>query len=209
LTAELLGIGFSYRCNVALTDHDRRLLERCLKREGNAWREFVDRFAGLFVHVIRHTAQARSVDLAESDIDDLCAEVFLAILSDDMAVLRRFRGESSLATYLTVIARRIVVREVISRRMAEAFGHVKSHTANLELAGADISEISRIENQELVERMLDGLTETDASVIRQYHLEGRSYREIGEKLGIPENSIGPTLSRAREKLRQSLSASFG
>ena len=193
---------------MALTEHDRRLLERCLNREGSAWCEFVDRFAGLFVHVIRHTAQARSVELNSSDTDDLCAEVFLAILADDLAILRNFRGESSLATYLTVIARRIVVREIISRRMAEAMGHVKSHSANVELARADISEISRIENQELVERMLDGLSENEASVIRQFHLEGRTYREISEMLEIPENSIGPTLSRARERLRQSLSASF-
>ncbi len=194
---------------MALTDFDRSLLERCLKRDGGAWREFVDRFAGLFVHVIRHTAQARSVELSPSDTDDLCAEIFLAILLENLAVLKRFRGESSLATYLTVISRRIVVREVIRRRMAEAFGHVKSHNANVEMARADISDITRIENRELVQRMLDGLSEHDATVIRQFHLEGKTYREISERLGIPENSIGPTLSRAREKLRQSLSASLG
>jgi RNA polymerase sigma-70 factor (ECF subfamily) len=193
---------------VALTDRDRSLLERCLSRDGSAWREFVDRFSGLFIHVINHTAEARSVELGLSDVDDLCAEIFLAILADDVGVLRRFKGESALATYLAVISRRIIVREIISRRMAEALGHVKSHGANLEMARADISEITRIENQELVERMLDGLPENEATVIRQFHLEGRSYREISESMGIPENSIGPTLSRAREKLRQSLSASF-
>lgn len=193
---------------MALTDRDRSLLERCLSRDGSAWREFVDRFAGLFIHVINHTAHARSVELGPSDVDDLCAEIFLAILADDFGVLRRFKGESSLATYLAVISRRIVVKEIISRRMAEALGHVKSHGANLEMARADISEITRIENQELVDRMLEGLSETDATVIRQFHLEGRSYSEISESTGIPANSIGPMLSRAREKLRQSLSASF-
>ena len=45
--------------------------------------------------------------------------------------------------------------------------------------------------------------ETEAMVVKLFHLEGRSYREISSGLGIPENSIGPTLSRAREKLRQS------
>ena len=194
---------------MALTDFDRRLLERCLNRDGSAWCEFVDRFAGLFVHVIHHTAHARSVELAPGDTDDLCAEVFLAILADNLGVLRRFKGESSLATYLAVIARRIVVREIISRRMAEAFGHVKSHVGGFETARVDLSDISRIENRDLVQRMLDGLPEHDANVIRQFHLEGRSYREIGENLGIPENSIGPTLSRAREKLRQNMSSSFG
>ena len=41
----------------------------------------------------------------------------------------------------------------------------------------------------------------DAKIVRQYHLEGRSYREISAGLGVPENSIGPTLSRARARLR--------
>ena len=194
---------------MALTDFDRNLLERCLLRDGSAWRDFVDRFAGLFFHVIRHTAQARSVKLSDSDIDDLCAEIFVAILTDDFAILKRFRRESSLATYLTVIGRRIVVREIIQRRMSEALGHVKLHNVNVQLARADISEIARIENEELVEQMLAGLPAQEAAVIRQFHLEGKSYREISESLGIAENSIGPTLTRAREKLRQGLSASFG
>ena len=35
-----------------------------------------------------------------------------------------------------------------------------------------------------------------------YHLEGKSYREISQSVGMPENSIGATLSRARSKMRQ-------
>lgn len=193
---------------MALTDRDRQLVERCLARDSSAWREFVDRFSGLFVHVIHHTAEARSVELISSDVDDLCAEIFLAILANDFGILRRFKGESSLATYLAVISRRIVVREVISRRMAEAMGHVKSHSANVEMAHAGLSEFTRIENRELVQRMLDGLPEQEAEIIRQFHLEGKTYREISDRLGIPENSIGPTLARAREKLRHSLSTSY-
>lgn len=194
---------------MALTDVDRSLLERCVKRDGSAWREFVDRFAGLFVHVINHTAHARSVKLSESDVDDLNAEIFLAILADNFAILKRFRGDSALATYLTVIARRIIVREIIKRRFSEALGHVRSHNYNTQMAHADASEIARIDNEELIQQMLRGLSETDAKVVRKYHLEGKSYREISEQLGIPENSVGPTLSRAREKLRQSLSATIG
>lgn len=194
---------------MALTDVDRSLLERCVKRDGSAWREFVDRFAGLFVHVINHTAHARSVKLSESDVDDLNAEIFLAILADNFSILKRFRGDSALATYLTVIARRIIVREIIKRRFSEALGHVRSQNYNTQMAHADLSEIARIDNEELIQQMLRGLSETDAKVVRKYHLEGKSYREISEQLGIPENSVGPTLSRAREKLRQSLSASIG
>ncbi len=44
--------------------------------------------------------------------------------------------------------------------------------------------------------------ENEADVIRMYHLEGKTYQEISSSVGMPENSIGPTLSRARAKMRQ-------
>ena len=39
-------------------------------------------------------------------------------------------------------------------------------------------------------------------MVRMYHLDGKSYHEIGQAIGIPENSVGPILSRARGKMRR-------
>ncbi len=119
---------------MALTDIDRRLLKQCLTRAPGAWKDFVDRFIGLFVHVIRHTAHSRSIKITNDDIDDYCSEVFLKLIEHDYVVLRRFREQCSLATYLSVVARRIVVKEMIRRRKAEAWGHVDAHGAALESA---------------------------------------------------------------------------
>ena len=116
--------------------------------------------------------------------------------------MRQFRGKSSLATYLTVIARRIVVKEITQRRMSEALGHVQVHGASVEAAHAGQNESQRTEDREEVARMLKELPPREADVVRQFHLEGKSYREISVALGIPENSIGPTLNRARERMRQ-------
>jgi RNA polymerase sigma-70 factor, ECF subfamily len=185
---------------VAVTDSDRRMLERCLAQDPAGWRDFVDGYTALFVHVIQHTAHCRSVPLSPEDLDDLCSEIFLAVLANDMAVLRNFRGDSQLSTYLAIICRRIVVRELTRRRMAEAMGHVAVHQDALEQAGNDNE---RIENREIVALMLSGLSDKEAAVIRHYHLEGRTYSEISARVGVPENSIGPLLARAREKLRHS------
>ena len=43
---------------------------------------------------------------------------------------------------------------------------------------------------------------TEAQVVRMYHLEGKNYYEISVAVGLSENSIGPMLSRARNKMRQ-------
>ena len=53
-----------------------------------------------------------------------------------------------------------------------------------------------------VQKLMDALPQEEAEVVRLYHLEGKSYHEISAHMSIPENSIGPTLSRARAKMRQ-------
>jgi RNA polymerase sigma-70 factor, ECF subfamily len=182
---------------VALSEIDRSLLDRCLSRKARAWEDFVDRFMGLVVHVINHTAQCRSINLSAADREDLAAEVFLAIVDNDMAVLRHFRGRSSLATYLTVIARRVVVRKLVEGRSAVPLGDM---VAQAESDEAEPEQ--RIGDQEEIGRMLGQLQGPEAAVVRMYHLEGKTYQEISRSVGMPENSVGPMLSRARAKLRR-------
>ena len=86
------------RFSVSLSEIDNNLLRRCMDRKPRSWEDFVDRFLGLVIHVINHTAQSRSIRIGVEDREDLVAEVFMAIINDDFALLRRFRGESSLAT---------------------------------------------------------------------------------------------------------------
>ena len=59
-----------------------------------------------------------------------------------------------------------------------------------------------VADRDEVERLLDDLEESEAKVVRMYHLEGKSYREISSEVGVPENSVGPILSRARDKMRR-------
>jgi len=185
---------------VALSDFDRELVQRCLTRQPRAWEDFVDRFLGLVVHVVNHTSQARSIAVSSEDLEDLSSEVFAAVLADDFGVLRRFRGQSSLATYLTVVARRVVIRELLKRRIVpyQADGHEMNNVEDGEAAAAE----ERIANREQVERLLEELPGEEADIVRMYHLQGLTYHEISEQIGIPVNSVGPALSRARAKMRR-------
>jgi RNA polymerase sigma-70 factor, ECF subfamily len=190
-----------------LSEIDRNLIERCLSRKDKSWEEFVDRFLGLVVHVINHTSQARSLRLGPEEREDLCAEVFLTIVKDDLALLRKFRGQSSLATYLSVVARRVVVRSVLQRQAAAAplSEAVAQRQPAAVAAGGGSSHREaeeQIDDKDEVERLLEELQGDEARVVRMFHLEGRSYSEISQAVGMPENSIGPMLSRARDKMRR-------
>lgn len=186
---------------VALSEIDRNLLTRCLGSAPRAWEDFVDRFMGLVIHVIDHSAESRSMRLTADDREDLTADVFLAIVKDNFGLLRNFRGEASLATYLTVVTRRIVVAQLNKRKSAANLS-TGGDSAMQAAAGANAEPELRVSDRDEVARLLEELEGTEAVVVRMYHLEGKSYQEISTLVGMPENSIGPTLSRAREKMRR-------
>jgi len=185
---------------VPLRDIDRQLLDRCLTHEPGAWNDFVDRYMGLIYHVIHHVSHARSVVLSPDDIEDLAAEIFLGVVDDDYKVLRQFKGASSLPTYLTVVARRICVKEVVKRHREAELGHINASRSAMDDGGSDESE--PVATAEEVERMLKDLPDREAEVVRLYHLKYLNYRQIGKQVGVPENSVGPILAQARKRLRR-------
>ncbi len=187
--------------SVPFTEFDRNIVERCLEKKPHAWEDFIDRYMGLIMHVIRHTAQCRGIRLTPEDRDDLCAEVLLAVIRNDFSVLRNFRGESSLPTYLTVVARRVIVRELLARGPAGKLASPSQHLPQ-SIPDPHVNAEKQVIAREEVQHLLDGLQGTEALVVRMYHIEGKSYQEISTTVGMPENSIGPILSRAREKLRR-------
>lgn len=51
----------------------------------------------------------REARLAHADAEDFASSARIALLADDCSILRRFEGRSSLATYVTVVVRRLLV----------------------------------------------------------------------------------------------------
>jgi RNA polymerase sigma-70 factor (ECF subfamily) len=181
---------------------DRALVQRCLNHEPGAWNDFVDRYLGLIYHVIHHTSHLRSVPLQPEDVEDVAAEILLQIIARDYAVLRDFRGQASLATYLTVIARRACIHE-LNKRMGNADAPVRrdGRAQVAEQEDRPKGEVG-LESLEEVQKLLRKLPARERQVVRLFYLEGRTYEEISTQLHVPVNSIGPILSRARQKLRR-------
>lgn len=188
---------------MSLTTVDRDLLHRCLQKQPGSWNDFVDRFLSLFYHGIHYTAHQRSARLYPEDVEDIAAEILLQIVADDYKVLKQFRGQSSLATYLTVIARRVAIHELNRRQSARDSirrGDV-SPRAPVESPNETAAALKGMESLDEVEALLRRLKGKERETVRLFYLESRSYEEISTELHIPVNTIGSILSRARKKLR--------
>jgi RNA polymerase sigma-70 factor (ECF subfamily) len=186
---------------------DRDLLKRCINREPRSWNDFVDRFLSLIYHTIGYTAHLRSMRLAPEDVEDIAAEVLLRLVADNFKVLREFRKESSLATYLAVVTRRICVNELVRRqKVRDAIKRGESRLAQPDPDDAPAAQ-KGMESLEEVEKLLRRLKGTEREIVRLYYLEGRTYEEISTETDVPVNTIGAVLSRARKKLRDSAAPS--
>ena len=191
------GPGANRATNGPGSPEDAALVQDCLRGAPGAWDRFVDRFAGLFHHVVDRTCSQRRLALSAVDRDDVIAEILVEVLKENAAVLRGFAGRSSLATYLAVIARRTAVR-----MLSQADAHVVR--VDLPTAGAAVVDRHadhRRSDREEIEGLMGCLEPDEARLIRLHHLEARSYGEISRLTGLPLGAIGPALSRARQKMR--------
>ena len=81
---------------------DEELLLGCQRGDPVAWASLRKRLSRLAPALF-----AAGGGLSVDDLDDIVQETLTTLLADDCRVLRAFRGESSLMTYLAAITRRV------------------------------------------------------------------------------------------------------
>ena len=110
--------GFPSYCRttflVVLSTLDRDLIDRCLKGVPQGWQDFVDRFIGLFVHIVDFSAKRAKVELDQQQRNDIVFDILKSIVDDKYDILRKFERNCSLATYLAVVARRVTMANLVA-----------------------------------------------------------------------------------------------
>jgi RNA polymerase sigma-70 factor (ECF subfamily) len=153
---------------------------------------------------------ARAVLGDDAEAEDVVQEVYLKAFQS----LANFRGESSLATWLT----RIAINEALGRKrrrrptidlgnldvideQGEARILISPNTA---LGSDPESDTSRAEVCRLLERAIDDLPETFRTVFVMREIEEMSVEETASQLDILPGTVKTRLHRARRLLRGAL-----
>lgn len=115
--------------------------------------------------------------------------------------LPRFRGESSLRSWILRIAHNTAISMLRRRRES-----VMSPEELPELPGGIDPARSSVAMSDLrdVRRALDDLDELSRSVVILREVEGMSYQEIAETLQVPVSTVKTRLLRARKRLAKAI-----
>ena len=173
-------------------------IRECL--EAGKPREAFERLVDAFQHRVYRVALAVLGDPALAE--DAAQEAFIRIWRG----LPKFRGESSLATWIYSIARNTSLSARYSSRARAA----ESLDDDAVLA---ISEKQRREGESPARAGFDvlglvgQLRPQYRQVIRLFYMEDRSYEEVSRLLGIPMGTVKTILYRARMELAAALARS--
>ena len=158
------------------------------------FRRWLDEHLGLMLKVVRGCATA------PLDQDDLLQDILLQIWSSIPA----FRGEARETTWIY----RVAFNTALAWRRGERRRR-EGHEIFLKLDTSPQTQPSHVDSapdREIVEQLyaaIRQLPKVDASLALM-HLDGLSYQEMADVLGISENYVGVKLNRIRKQLAEQL-----
>ncbi|MER8447515.1 RNA polymerase sigma factor [Mesorhizobium sp. M1066] len=181
---------------------EMQLVRRALARDGDAFRTIIK------THNQRLYRIARGVVRNDSEAEDIVQEAYVRAF----AHLEAFRGDSSLATWLS----RIVINEALGRlrkrrRTVALPENPQAEIIRFPLNPSDDPERTMAQRQilQLVERATDSLPDVYRTVFVARVIEGLSIEETADLLGVRPQTVKTRLHRARALVRKALDDQIG
>jgi RNA polymerase sigma factor (sigma-70 family) len=169
---------------------EKQLIKACLNHELAAQKQLYDSYAGQMMGVCyRYT---KSVE----DAEDVLQEGFIRVFTN----LQQFKGDGELGAWI----RRVMVNTALTYlKRHRRYESAMVFEANVMHVVADDDPEIKLNQKELAEQIRE-LPIGYQTVFNLYAIEGFNHIEIGNMLGISENTSRSQYSRARAMLTERL-----
>jgi RNA polymerase sigma-70 factor (ECF subfamily) len=175
-------------------------MDRLLRGEHQAFAEFVDKYKEL-VFIC-----CRTLGLKGHEAEDAASETFLAVYNG----LSRYKGQSSLSTWLWRIAYRQGVNYLRkNKKCRQPLAGPDTPFADSEDTQTSAQAERKKEEAELVWQAVEQLPRLWAITVVLFYREGKSISEIAKIIKIRQNTVKTYLFRARLKLKELLADVLG
>ncbi len=181
--------------------HDRRaedvaLIERCLRKDQSAWEGIVARYKRKVFHI------AYKFTGKHDEAEDLSQEIFLKLFRS----LDKFNRDADFSTWLSSVARNYCIDHYRASKREKQV--VVEDLVAMDLAPAASGNPHRAledrDRRSFLRRGLELLPEKLREAVILRDLQGLSYQEMADRLGLPEGTVKSRINRGREELARLL-----
>lgn len=181
------------------------LVLACADGDREAWARFVSGYGPLIAALSRRLLSRRTGRADDVEVDEIVSRVFLALVRGERRLLRRYRPEYRLSTYLGVICRTEVGKHLRRRRPASLpiGGEEGADPPADPAATSPLSVLERKERDGAVASLreaLKRLAPRDRVLLTLRYLDGLDYARIADVLRLEKDSVGQLLHRAKQRL---------
>jgi RNA polymerase sigma-70 factor (ECF subfamily) len=176
------------------------LFDRVLNGKDSAWRELVSEYSGLLLGVSRKTFMSYGFSASSQDCEDAIANVWINLLADDNQVMRHCLERGNALQTMLVLARNRTI-DIMRKHNSKVVALQDDQQLGVQLPEEIVEDG---DEKRVLRAAIAELSERERMLIEMFFLQEKKYREIAMLTKIPQNSIGPTLSRALAKLRRIL-----
>lgn len=138
--------------------------------------------------------------------DQIAEEVTQESFYQAFLSLSRFRGECSMKSWLCQIAKNTYFK-YLKTHIKETYLEEELHQEQEEETVSTIVEKKQVTSH--IKRVIADLDERSRAVVEYRLFDEKSYKEIGELVGIREATAKVLFSRAKVKIREQLKEEYG
>ncbi len=167
---------------------DEQLVEHVLNNNRNAYEEIVIRYQDKLARYVSSFTRDKAV------VSDVVQEALI----NAYVHLRSFKRDAKFSSWIYRIAHNVALNYFTRKKRELRLDD------DIDISSDDniVEEYSQLELSKEIKECLSELPVQYSAPLTLYFIEGYSYEEIGSILGLPINTVGTRISRAKNLLKQ-------
>jgi len=179
---------------------EHQLIRSILEGDKKAFSELIDRYKRLVSHIVFKMIKSNE------DRQDLSQDVFIKVYQN----LEEFNEDCNLSSWIGRIAYNACLNH-LGKKRAELWDDISPVLSIDTLPNSDRLLDEQIATGDMANRLRDEISLMPAPygvTIALYHLDGLTYEEIAEVMGMPDGTVKSYLFRARKLLRERIEKKY-
>jgi RNA polymerase sigma-70 factor (ECF subfamily) len=182
------------------------LLDGCIQRRQEAWKEFLRRYGPLIRGTILQKLSSLGYAHAKTDAEDIFQDILKNLVERDCRALSSIKNRDKIDSWLCAIALNKTIdcvrRKWRSTQTVERHGYIAEQEASYPLSSVESSETAKE-----IWDAVGQLQPDEQLLVKWYYIHDLKYKEMADLANIPINTVSSRLFRIKRKLYRRLSKS--